>query len=133
MSYLRSISTLLFLVLLLFSCPCKGMVWEYKKGNLLLRWDLDKDHLELVHTPFGAISWQGSLLPGFWLRDSSGGNSFVKASILASSSVIEPERLTLALEIGKYGKGSLLIEKAPWGLRIKTFRVEWDAAPPAII
>jgi hypothetical protein len=133
MSYLRSLSTLLFLVLLLFSYPCKALVWEYKKGNLLLRWDLDKDHLQLLHTPSGAITWQGSLLPAFWLLDATGEKSFVKASILPSISAIEADHLTLALKIGKYGKGSLLIEKAPWGLRVKTFRVEWNTTPPAII
>lgn len=133
MSYLRSIFTLFFLVLLLFSYPCKAAVWEYKKGNLLLRWDLDKDHLQLLHTPSGAATWQGSLLPAFWLRDATGEKTFVKANVLTATSVIEPNRLLLSLEIGKYGKGSLLLEKTSWGLRIKTFRVDWNTTPPAII
>jgi enterochelin esterase-like enzyme len=120
-------------VLLCFSNPCKAVIWEYKKGNLLLRWDLEKDHLQLVHGPSGAVSWQGSLLPGFWLRDATGKNSFVKAKVLSGGAVMEPERLTLALEIGKYGKGSLQLEKAPWGLRVKTFQVEWNKTVPAII
>src|ERR1044072_7636811 len=113
---IRSLFTLHFLVLVLFFCPGKAAVWEYKKANLSLQWDLDKDYAQLMHIPSGAVSWQGSLLPGFWLRDASGRNNFVKASVLPATSVIETDRLLLALKIGKYGKGSLLIEKAPWGL-----------------
>ncbi len=105
--------------------------WEYASGDLLLKWDLDKDRAVLSHRVKKSVMWQGSLLPSFWYKNEKKETRLVKA--VADAVVTEGDRSTISLRWPGLGTGRLLIEKKPTGWHFSELTALWDAFTPQII
>lgn len=126
-----SIITLLHLCASANAHSCQAR-WKYKDDGLIFEWNTPKDIAKVIAVKTEAAVWQGSLLPSFWLSVKNK-TQFIKAVVEQETYSQDSNRLSLSLRIGNIGKGSLLVTKESWGIKINELAIEWIGAPPAII
>lgn len=104
--------------------------WRYTSGHLQFQWELTTDKATLTDMLTGAVSWRGSLLPSFWIKDANGQLRYVKATV-------DPHALNsdgnISLVLDSLGVGKLAIEQTSWGIRIRELQVTWHKKAPAIV
>ncbi len=108
----------------------------YRQGDLVFEWDPVRDSAQVVRLPGHSVIWQGSLLPSFWLEVNHK-KTFVKATGGQLQAGYKPQaengETRLVLQIGKLGRGNLLIRQEDWGIRFSSLEIEWTGPAPAII
>lgn len=128
-----------WLIVLLLSYPALADTITYRQDNLVFSWDPVQDSARVSLSTDGAVIWQGSLLPSFWL-EADHHKVFVKAVVTAMPNASGPGRntsgpgeLELPLQIGSLGRGTLMVTTEKWGIRFRQLNVTWTSVPPAII
>lgn len=107
--------------------------WTWQSHDYTLHWNLRADMAQVVRTETGQPIFSGPLLPGFWLKLSSGDQRFVKASFDEVLGQPGPSGGTIGLLLPGVGHGALRFSTEPWGIRFEELRMTWNVAPPAII
>ncbi len=105
------------------------MTWNFSSHGFRFEWDLEKDSARLTNG--SGVIWNGSLLPSFYLKPSTGENRFVKAH--ASNISLADDGGKLQLEWEGVASGQLVIAPAESGLHFRECSVTWKDAPPKII
>lgn len=104
-------------------------LWTFMQGSLRFEWNLTNDRATLTETPGGAVTWQGGLLPSFWIKDERGQYRYLKAHVQGT---VKNNQTEIPLVFEKYGTGTLTLERMPWGIRISRLTIQWQGKAPAI-
>lgn len=112
--------------------PASQDKWSFTKGEYHLNWDFSADKAIMVKVSGQQTLWQGSLLPAFWLQDSTHQKRYVKAVVLSVATSNDNET-KLNLQFADLGLGSITVKKENWGISIIDFQVKWNNEIPEII
>ncbi|WP_336514403.1 hypothetical protein [Pollutibacter soli] len=110
----------------------KNIVWNSADKKWRLDWDVESDKAGVKDLASGAVLWQGSLMPSFWLQ-TSGGKAYVKAGIKPGYSVSPGTSQLIPIVLPAFGEGVLKVNSAFWGLEIESLEINWKTKAPAII
>ncbi|GEP97052.1 hypothetical protein CCY01nite_33120 [Chitinophaga cymbidii] len=123
----------LFCLCAFFQAQAQQAAWTYTDGGLHFEWNITDDHAKLSEKPGGAVTWQGGLLPSFWIKDGKGQFRYLKARVRGTLPPLSGKVTTVPLELGNAGTGTLLLERAPWGIRISRLEISWRGKVPQIV
>ncbi|HVW59083.1 MAG TPA: hypothetical protein VHC48_03575, partial [Puia sp.] len=112
--------------------PALADTITYRQDNLVFSWDPVQDSARVSCSTDGAVIWQGSLLPSFWL-EADHHKLFVKAAVTAIPNASGSGELVLPIRIGSLGRGTLVVTTEKWGIRFRQLNVTWTSKLPAII
>ncbi|CAL1519671.1 hypothetical protein [Chitinophaga sp. MM2321] len=129
---------LLYITIFCLLAPMGAMAqppvsWEYTSGSLRFHWDPVADKATLTDTVTHAVTWQGGLLPSFWVKDAAGQHRYLKPEVSKAMQLDNGNKLVLSLELAAAGNGQLIIERAPWGMRFSELQFTWHDKAPEII
>lgn len=107
--------------------------WTYTAGDLRFEWNLEKDDATLTVISSGGVTWRGGLLPSFWIRNEKGQLQYLEARVQGTLPSFSGNTVEIPLVLEKAGTGTLVLERAAWGIRISRFSIQWQGKAPAIV
>src|SRR5687768_12092027 len=116
-----------------FTAQAQQKLWTYQKGGLRFEWNLADDLAKLTEVSGGAVTWQGGLLPSFRIKNDKGQFQYLKARVQGTLPTFSGSKLEIPLVLEKYGTGTLVLERAAWGIHISKVAIQWLGKAPAVI
>ena len=124
-------------ICLLCCCPfipaaAQQALWTYADENLRFEWNLTEDHATLAGKS-GAVTWQGGLLPSFWIKDGRGQFRYLKARVSGAVAATGGKETVVPLDLEGAGTGTLLVERAEGGFQVSKLEINWQGEVPQIV
>lgn len=110
----------------------KNILWNSTDKSWNLDWNVETDKAGVRHQPSGAVLWQGSLMPAFWLK-AADEKIYVKARVKPGFVAAAGTAQSIPIVLPEFGDGVLTVKLEEWGLEIETLEINWKTKVPAII